>query len=105
MWLTDWFYGLIERRIANMKAEIESLVQSVEDLKSQNAILASRVAAEVANSTALKAALDAAVTGQLAADDLAALTSMKSDVEGVTGSLANSAQALSDSTAVNSPGN
>lgn len=74
-----------------MRKEISDLVAAVAALKSASA-------AEIANSAALKAKLDAAIAGQLSAVDIAALAQVTSDVQGVT-------QAQADSAAVNSPSN
>jgi hypothetical protein len=103
--LKDWLYGLIDKRITQMRNEISDLVAAVGDLQQQNTVLAAKVDAEVANSNALKAALNAAIEGQLSADDLAALAASKADIDAVTASLGESAQKLADSAAVNAPSN
>lgn len=103
--LKDWLYGLIDKRVTQMRKEISDLVAAVGDLQQQNTVLAAKVDAEVANSNALKAALDAAIAGQLSAEDLAALSASKASIEAVTQSLGASAQKLSDSTAANAPSN
>jgi hypothetical protein len=71
----------------------------------QNAALVAKVDAEIANSNALKAALNAAIAGQLSPDERQALADSAASIHAVTQSLAESAQALADSAAVNAPSN
>lgn len=103
--LKDWLYGLIDKRITQMRKEISDLVAAVGDLQQQNTVLAAKVDAEVANSNALKAALNAAIEGQISDEEKQALAASAASIAAVRESLGQSAQKLSDSTAANAPSN
>lgn len=70
----------------------------IDELTAQNAALVVQVDAAVANAAALKAKLDAAIANALTAEEQAALGA-------VIASLNQSAQKLSDSTAITNPAN
>lgn len=88
-----------------MRKEIADLAASVANLEQQNAVLVAKVDAEVANSNALKAALNAAISGQLSTEELQSLADSRGSIDGAVTSLGESAQKLADSAAVNSPSN
>lgn len=105
MWLTDWVFGLIDKRITQMRLEIVSLNSALSAAEQQNATLQAKVDAEVANSAALKAALNAAIQGQLSPEEVAALQDATSRVAALGDADQAAAQKLADSTTVNSPSN
>jgi predicted nucleic acid-binding Zn-ribbon protein len=105
MRLINWLLGLIDRRIARMRKEISDLVAATQALQQQNAVLVAKVDAEVANSNALKAALNAAIAGQLSDEEKQALAASIASIAATRESLADSAQKLADSATVNAPSN
>lgn len=105
MRLIDWLLGLFDKRIARMRKEITDLVAATQALQQQNAVLVAKVDAEVANSNALKAALNAAIAGQLSDEEKQALAASAASIAATRESLSESAQKLADSAAVNSPSN
>lgn len=88
-----------------MRKEISDLVAATQSLQQQNAVLVAKVDAEVANSNALKAALNAAIAGQLSDEEKLALGASAASIAQVQQSLGESSQKLADSAAVNAPSN
>lgn len=88
-----------------MRKEITDLTTSVQMLTQQNTVLQAKIVAEIANSTALKAAYTAALQGQLTQEERDALTASMQSIDTVRNQLADGAQALADSAAVNAPSN
>lgn len=88
-----------------MRKEISDLVAATQALQQQNAVLVAKVDAEVANSNALKAALNTAISGQLSDEEKLALVDTTSGVTATTQSMGASAQKLADSAAANAPSN
>lgn len=105
MRLIDWLLGLFDKRIARMRKEITDLIAATQALQQQNAVLVAKVDAEVANSNALKAALNAAIAGQLSDEERQALIASVASITAAKESMGESAQKLADSAAVNSPSN
>lgn len=88
-----------------MRSEITALNSALSAAEQQISGLQAKVEAEVANSNALKAALNAAIQGQLSAEETAALVSAAQRVTALGDAAQAEAQKLADSTTVNSPSN
>lgn len=117
--IEDFIGALVDRYIQPLLSKVDHMSQQITDLQTATTALTSQATAAIAVESALKQKLDAAIAANSTltaanvdlASKLAAAQANAGDpadasaIAGVTASLAQTTQALSDANAVNAPSN